>query len=336
MTSKEFAKLIGVSQSTVSRAMNDSDLVPEEKRRFIQQKAREYRFVLNSHAKSLRTLHTHTIGILFPKHFVSMSANMMLSHVYDYLQKEMHKYDYDIMVIYYKAEDDDFSSFERIIRTHKVDGFLVLRMELSPEEVDLLGEYQIPCVFLLNASVNIRPDLNYLFSDSEYGGYEAGRYLGRFPEYRKLFLTAREETHDSARRLAGYRRGLLSAGQTLADEDILRCSLSIESAHRCILENRSRFDGQKAAVFTYNDMLGIGVVNACREMGCAVPEQVQVISMDDIPLAGMIHPCLSTIHVDVEEMVSRGCKLLMELIHGEESFVQEWLKPWLILRETTR
>ena len=49
MTSKEFAKLIGVSQATVSRALNDSELVPEAKRKYIQQQAREYGFILNSY-----------------------------------------------------------------------------------------------------------------------------------------------------------------------------------------------------------------------------------------------------------------------------------------------
>ena len=335
MTSREFAKLMGVSQSTVSRALNNSPLVPEEKRKLILAKAREVGFELNSHAKSLRTQRTGTIGILFPKHFVSMSANMMLAHLYDCIQNEMHHYNYDIMVVYYESTSEDFSSFERIIRTRKVDGFLVLRMELSHAEMCLIEEYQVPCVFLMNAGSKIRPQLNYLFSDSEYGGYIAGRYFGGFPDYHKLFITVHEELEDAERRLEGYRRGLESCGCPLEESDILFCRLSIEDAYNCILQNRDRLSRQKTAIFAYSDTLGVGIINACRELGLCIPEQVQIISMDDIPLAQQLHPRLSTLHINVEEMVPRSCRLLMEGIDRKEGLVQEWIRPRLILRDTT-
>lgn len=335
MTSRDFAKLIGVSQSTVSRALNNSDLVPEEKRRYILQKAREYGFVLNSQAKSLRTQRTGTIGILFPKHFVSTTANMMQAYLYDCIQKEMHKYDYDIMVVYYKPEIEDFSSFERVIRTRKVDGFLVLRMELSGEEMQLIEDSQVPCVFLMNAGAKIRPNLNYLFSDSEYGGYEAGRYFGSFPDYQKVFVTICEEREDAVRRLEGFRRGLASRGCPLLEENILSCRLGIDSAYQCILAHKDLLDGKKTAIFAYNDMLAIGIADACKHLGYAIPEQVQIIGMDDIPMATQLHPQLSTLHVAVEDMVPRSCKLLVDLIHKEEALVQEWIKPHLVLRETT-
>ena len=335
MTSKEFAKLIGVSQPTVSRAMNNSSLVPKEKRDYIQQKAREYGFVLNSQAKSLRTSKTDTIGILFPKHFIGMNANLMLAHLYDYIQKEMNQYDYDIMVIYYDPESDDFSSFERIIRKRKVDGFLVMRMELSDSEIQLIEEYQVPCVFMMNAGIKVRENLNYLFSDSEYGGYLGGNYLGQFPEYHKIFMTIREETEDADRRFMGYCRGLREYGCELRQKDVLYCNLSIGSAYRCIERNIDIFRTQKTAIQTYSDILAIGAVNALKDLGFSIPGDVQVIGMDDIPLASEIRPLISTIHVPVEEMVSKGCKLLIDLIEKKDVMMRKWIKPRLVLRETT-
>lgn len=335
MTSRDFAKLIGVSQSTVSRAMNNSSLVPKEKREYIHQKAEEYGFVLNSQAKSLRTNKTDTIGILFPKHFISMNSNLMLAHLYDYIQKEMNQYDYDIMVIYYDHESDDFSSFERIIKKRKVDGFIVLRMELSDSEMKLIEEYQVPCVFMMNASMNIRDNLNYLFSDSYYGGYLAGKYLGRFADYHKMFITVREETEDADRRFNGYYDALKEYGWEMKQEDIIYCNLNMQSAYECVGENIEKFRGRRTAVFTYSDILGIGVLNALKDFKIRVPEDVQLIGMDDIPLATWTKPSLSTIHVPVEEMVSRGCRLLMDLIEKKSIFIQEWVKPRLVIRETT-
>lgn len=336
MTSKEFAKLIGVSQPTVSRALNNSDLVPEEKKNYIIQKAKEYGFELNSQAKSLRTKRTNTIGILFPKHFKGLRKGLMLAKVYDWIQAEMSHYDYDIMVVYYDKESSDFSSFERIIRRRKVDGFLVLRMELSDSEVSLIERNKIPCVFMMNAGSNVRDNLNYLFSDSTYGGYLAGKYLGRFPEYHKLFMSVKEENSDSKRRLGGFRQGLAECGYTLKDEDILRCNMDISGAYECAMENIDRFRKEKTAVLAYSDLVAIGALQAMQTSGIAVPDQVQIMGMDDITLASSLHPMLSTVHVEVEEIVPRACKLLMNLIEKKEDFVQEWIKPHLVLRETTR
>ena len=156
MTSREFAKLIGVSQPTVSRALNNSSLVAPETKEYVLKKAREYKFELNSQAQSLKTSRTGTIGILFPKHFISMNNNLMLAHVYDCIQQELSSFDYDIMVIYYDSNSRDFSRFERSIRKKKVDGFLVLRMELMDEEMELIQQHQVPCVFMMNANANIR------------------------------------------------------------------------------------------------------------------------------------------------------------------------------------
>ena len=100
MTSKEFAEIIGVSQSTISRALNNSSQISVERREFIQKKAEEYGFVLNSQARSLKTNRTGTVGILFPKHFIGMSSNLGLAHLYDLVQAELSKYDYDVMVVY--------------------------------------------------------------------------------------------------------------------------------------------------------------------------------------------------------------------------------------------
>ena len=335
MTSRDFAKLIGVSQTAVSRALNNSHLISEEKRQYVLKKAKEHGFVLNSQAQGLRTQRTGTIGILFPRHFLDMNTNMMQAHLYDCIQKEMHNYDYDIMVVYYKSEAEDFSSFERIVRTRKVDGFLVLRMELQDEEMELIENSQIPCVFLMNAGATVRPNLNYIFSDSEQGGYEAGRYLCQFPEYRKLFITVREEREDTERRLSGYRRALTEFGCSLLEEDILYCNLSINSAYHCVFQNRHLFDGQKVAVFAYNDILGIGIAQACKDLGYDIPGQVQIIGMDDIPLSRQLFPGLSTIHINVEDMVPKSCELLIDLINHKDTHLQEWLPSKLVLRDTT-
>lgn len=335
MTSKEFAKLIGVSQPTVSRALNNNPLVASETKEYILQMAKEYKFELNSQAQSLKTSRTGTIGILFPKHFISMNDNLMLAHLYDCIQQEMSPYDYDIMVIYYDRNSRDFSTFERIIRKRKVDGFLVLRMELLDQEMELIQQYQVPCVFMMNANANIRENLSYFFSDSFYGGYLAGKYLGAFQNYHKMYITVSEEKDDAKRRFEGYCKGLEEMGCHLREEDILKCTISMQSAYECVSCCLELLKKRKTAIYTYSDLVAIGTVQALQQHHIAIPEQVQVLGMDDVPLSAMLHPSISTIHVSVEEIVPKACHLLLESIEKNTVMKQEWIKPQLIIRETT-
>ena len=336
MTSRDFAKLIGVSQSTVSRALNGSDLVSSEKKKYILQKAREYNFQLNSQAQSLRTNKTGTIGIMFPKHFIGMTSNIMLAYVYDFIQKEMSQYDYDIMVIYYDRDEDDFSSFERIVRKRKVDGFLVLRMELSDKELQLIEEFQVPCVFMMNAGKKIRTELNYFFSDSYDGGYLAGKYLGQFAEYKKIHISVSDEKSDARRRMEGFAAGLCECGDRLLPENIFYCKIGIDSGYESIREHLDQLKDDKVAIFAYSDLVAIGATQALKDYGIKVPEQAQILGMDDVPLASSFHPQISTIHIEVESMVKKACNLLLQLMNGEEAKGQEWIKPRLVERETTQ
>jgi len=101
------------------------------------------------------------------------------------------------------------------------------------------------------------------------------------------------------------------------------------------MENKELLLHKKTAIFAYSDMLAIGIFNACKDLKLAIPEHIQIIGMDDILLATTINPQLSTLHVSVEEMVPRGCRLLIDLIDKKDECVQEWIKPKLILRGTT-
>lgn len=337
INSKEFAQIVGVSQSTVSRALNDSPLVSKETKAFIKQKAQELGFVLNSQARSLKTNRTGTVGILFPKHFIGMHANMMLAYLYDSIQRELSKYGYDIMVIYNHVDNDGVSLFEKVVRRRKVDGFIILRLDLSRRELQLVKDSKIPCVLMMNASRN-ENKFSYCLSDSEYGGYLAGKFLGAQKEYQIVFLSILEETEDASRRFNGFRKGLLEEEVEINTDQILYCDLSIESAYQCMMNNKKRLMKKKTAIFAYNDIVAIGALNAIQTMGLGVPDDVQIIGMDDIPLSRSIVPRLSTLHVPVEDMAPMVSGLLRDLIENPETKakVQTVIKPQLVLRDTTK
>lgn len=334
MTSKELAALLGVSQSTVSRALNNSDLLSDQTKAYIRQKASEYGFVLNSHAQSLKTNRTGTIGILFPKHFIGMHTNLGLAYLYDLVQKKLRDRGYDVMVVYDAVDDNGISLFERTIKCHKVDGFIILTLGLDKRDQDLIRKYSVPCVYLLNAVKSSAQNCSCT-SDSEYGGYLVGMHLGSSADYEPYYIAACE-TADSRSRLNGYIRGLKEEGRQLPQDHILSCNLSVRSAYDCIMKNKEKFADTRCAVFAYNDTLALGALNAFSVLGMKVPDQIQIAGMDGLPLVAELTPRLTTVELFQDDIAEMGCDMLKKIIDNKDRKVMQMvIKPKLAKGETT-
>ena len=336
MTSREFAELIGVSQATVSRALNGSPSVCEKTRIYIEQKAEEYGFVLNSQARSLKTNKTQTIGVLFPLNFDSLSKNLMFTHISDQLQRELSRRGYDIMIVYDHDPELKSNTIERVIRSGKVDGLINFRPQLLEREVDLIEKFGVPFVSL-HSALQENPRLHQLMIDEENAGFQIGQYLGSQDGGKYAYVAVNDEPPERSSRLHGYMKGLASAGKTLDDDAIFSAERSPAAACEEILAHGDFFRDEKTSIFVYNDMMALGVINALREMGVDVPRQAQVFSMDDIPLASWFTPRLSTMRSPVRQMVKDGCDLLIHLIEGKDIAPQTvYYQAQMILRDTTR
>ena len=336
MTSREFAELIGVSQATVSRALNGSPSVCEKTRIYIEQKAEEYGFVLNSQARSLKTSKTQTIGVLFPLNFDSLSKNLMFTHISDQLQRELSRRGYDIMIVYDHDPQLKSNTFERVIRSGKVDGLINFRPQLLEREIDLIEKFRIPFVSL-HSALQESPTLHQLMIDEEDAGFQIGEYLGGQDGGTYMYVAVTDEPPERSSRLHGYMKGLASRGKTLKEENILSADRSPAAACEMVLEHAQQFRRSGISIFVYNDMMALGVINGLRELGISVPGDAQVFGMDDIPRASWFTPKLSTMRSPVRQMVRDGCDLLIGLIEGEDTPPKTvYYRAQMILRDTTK
>ena len=336
MTSREFAELIGVSQATVSRALNGSPSVSESTRLYIEQKAEEYGFVLNSQARSLKTSKTQTIGVLFPLNFDSLSRNLMFTHISNQLQRELSRRGYDSMIVYDHDPKLKSQTFERVIRSGKVDGLINFRPQLLEREIDLIEKFHVPFVSL-HSALQENSLLHQLMIDEENAGFQIGQYLGRTDGGKYVYMAVDDEPPEKSARLQGYVKGLASMGKTLDEDAILSAERSPASAYDAICEHRDLFAANPTSIFVYNDVMALGVLNALQELGISVPQQAQVFGMDDIPLASWFTPKLSTMHSPVTRMVKDGCDLLIGLIEGKKITPKTvYYQAQMVLRDTTR
>ena len=152
-----------------------------------------------------------------------------------------------------------------------------------------------------------------------------------------MFMAIRSGSQTPMTRLVGYRECLTEHGIELREEDILYVDdMRMELAYEETMRSASLFKEQRVGLYVFNDLMAVGVLNALGRLGIRVPEQVQMISMDDIPLARWVHPQLSTVRSPIGQMITDSCDLLVRLIAGEQIPPRTNIyQPVLVLRETT-
>jgi len=333
ITSKELAKIAGVSPSTVSRVMNDSPRISEERKAQIRKLAIEHGFMLNSQAQSLKTKKTGTIAILMPKYFSDLCTNIFFTYLYDIISNELDRYDYDIMVIY-SQNKTKISPLVRMIQIQKADGYLILRPNLTKNEVKTLDQYNIPYAAIFMQNI-LQPLKNTFFINTEQGGYLAGQYFGRKKFDTLIFLGLEGNSVDNGPRLKGFTRGIAETNNK-QNISIFSGKMSIDGGYKAIKEN-AHLISNNSGIYAYNDMMALGAINALTEIGFKIPSEVEILGTDDVPLATAFRPALSTIHAPIHDLAKEACKTLINTIeNGWTSSVVKEYTPSLVLRDTTK
>ncbi|MFP4425335.1 MAG: LacI family DNA-binding transcriptional regulator [Spirochaetaceae bacterium] len=331
---KEIARLAGRSLSTVSRALNDHPSISDPVRRRIQQIAREHGFVPNARGRSLATSRNGTIGIIFPESLDNPDnfsfAGMLLRSIRAILEEN----ELDPLVSFVRNHHSRESNIERLIRQAKVDGLLLIVPTISGEEYQIIRESRIPYVFLhfLPEMVD-RGGLNHVYIDHVAGGRLATEHLLRLGCRKILTLTERERQF--IERTAGYREAHRNGSLPLYEHLIHSTEATYDAARSAILSHRewlNEIDG----VFAQADVMALGVIQAFRELGIPVPEQVPVVGYDDVRMAALTHPALTTIHQPQEELAAVACQHLVDLLtNGNNPEPLAYLlKPRLVVRES--
>ncbi len=333
MTSTEFAKLIGVSQPTVSRALNGKDNISPETKRYVIDKAKEFGFVLNSQASSLKTQRSNSIGILFPSYFQALSRNLMFTYLYDSLQAELIKSNYDVLIISEIDGHDYDSSLERIVKSRKIDGLINFKPDLSEKEKSLIKSSDIPYISLHSGLQNSK-EFHQLISDDYDAGKQVGEHFAYFINSLPVYIGPLKRSNYKEPRLCGFEDALMRHG--VMPHCLPIKNVEMKDAYNLVLDNCKLFTVNETSIFAYNDVIARGVIAALNKLEVIIPKWAQIISMDDIPLATWLPPELSTMAFPVKQMTKDACQLMIRLINGEQIEPRTvYYKSTLINRDTS-
>jgi len=323
----DVAARAGVGVATVSRVLNGHASVRPSTRERVAEAIEALNYRPSSLARGLSLRRTNVVATLLPW-FTNPSAVQRVKGIVEGLRGST----YDLMVFDIESEDRQRRAFELFDRGDRADGLLVVST-LPPEaEVARLRAADIPCV-LIDA---VHPSFPSIAVDDVAGGEIATRHLISLghrrvaligdppPEFR--FEWSRDRTR-------GYERALASAGVEMRPEYV-REGTRLPHVARAVAAELLSLPERPTAIFAASDTQAIGVLEAARALGIAVPGELSVIGFDDIEVASYVG--LTTVRQPLLESGRRGATLLLErLAQGSVEPLRELLPLELVVRTST-
>ncbi len=340
VTIKDIAKIAGVNFSTVSRSLNDSDLVAEETKKQIKEIAKNLGFEFNANARSLSTQKTGSIGVIYPESFEAFHVNLFYNSLHNQIRKTLEKAALDLIVAFPKNRfDGNSSNIERLVKSKKVDGLIIvspLLDEIDKAALRLMKKQGIPFVFLHHYPSDpwLLEEANVFCTDHFIGGFKATDHLLQHGHTRIACITAEGGMDEFASRTKGYRAALEQHGLAFDEQLLFYGDQSFQAGYQTVLDNEATLRSV-SALFAQNDLMALGAIQALKELKLSVPEDIAVVGYDDIELLPFFRPQLTTVHQPREQIAVLACESLIQLIKNEKTQKRNLvIKPPLIIRES--
>lgn len=308
-TIKDIARLANVSQSTVSKVLNDRPDVGLETRQRIRDLVEEHQFVPHAAGKSLKKKNTGNIGVIFRREQNPLSTNPFYSRVLEGIEAETALNNYNLVL--HMAAENQQPSLPKMVREQHVDGVILVGIQ-STQFVEGFLQAHVPLVLV--DPKNLFTDCVQILIDNENGAYLATQHLISAGHRRIGFVSGELTRLSFQQRLNGYYRALKSFNMPI-DESLIK-SGGVEAGYDHTRQLLSGPNRPSAIVFV-NDINAIFGYKAADELGFRIPEDISVVGFDDIDMAAIATPPLTTIRVYKEELGSVAVRCLRQLLNED-------------------
>jgi LacI family transcriptional regulator len=330
-TITDVASEAGVHPSTVSRVLNGhaaSTIRPATRERVLAA-ADRLGYRPSALARSLRLQRTLTLGMLVPD-----ITNPFFSSIIKGAENAALERGYNLILCSSEDDPEREATYLRVLRQRQVDGLLIASSQMADDTIAELREEAFPFV-LLNRATSWADDLAVVV-DNRAAALGVVAHLAGLGHRRVGHLAGPQTTTTGVDRREGYRAGVLAYG--LADEPalVVEADAFTEEAGYRALAFLVAGPGRPTAVFAANDLMAVGMLQRLRVVGAHVPGDLSIVGFNDIPLAGLLEPALTTVRVPQLEMGVTGASLLIDRLEGRPiDDVRVTLPTELLIRAST-
>jgi DNA-binding LacI/PurR family transcriptional regulator len=330
-TIDEIARLASVSPATVSKVMNNRPYVSAATRARIERVIAETGFVPSQRARGLSKRRSFILGLLIPYTSDQLFADPHLLEIMRGIEAEANLHEYNLLLSTARASVDAASACVRLLRSDVIDGAIVVEtLDVQPFTAALV-EQPSPWVMI---GYDGASKVQCIHADDYGGATLAMRHLLALGHQRIGVISSNPRPFALDERLRGLHAALAEAGYPLDPTLVTSGDFSFESGEAAgyrLLQRPNR----PTAIFALNDRMALGVIRAANGLGLRIPEDLSVVGFDDIALASLVSPALTTVRQPGFAMGVAAARQLFALLHGELAEPQPAIPTELVVRGTT-
>ncbi|MBN2519416.1 MAG: LacI family DNA-binding transcriptional regulator [Bacteroidales bacterium] len=331
ITIKDIAKQMGVSPSTVSRALKDHPDIGYETREAIKKLAKELNYKPNLIALSLRHSKTYTIGVIIPE-----MVHYFFSTVISGIEEVAHEAGYNVMICQSNENFDREVSNAQALLAARVEGLLVSISKTTNnyEHFQNLIENQIPIVFFDRDCPGM--ETNRILVDDFEGAYQATEHLIKMGCKHIAHLYAPQHLEIGKKRLEGFLKALRDNNLEPDNNLIIKCDLHEEALE--IVPRLLKLPVRPDGIFAVNDNAAAGALIAIKNSKLKIPEDIAVIGFSNSLISTVTDPPLSSVEQHGFEMGKKAAEMLFKRIETKNTSLVETeiLKTELIIRGSSK
>ncbi len=306
ITIKDVAKEAGVSISTVSNALNNVNVLNPDTKEKVLEVARRLNYTPNLNGRNLKAQATGVLGL-----FLGAIRGPYYGELSDSIYRACQEGGYELEIFLSSEPSHIIAN----ILGHRVDGAIILNSAIGEKQAQTLKEQGIPTVYIDRILVGEKS--SSVVFDSHSGGEQAAKFLLELGHKTFMYMEGAKDNYDNFERKAGFFEVLKNAGITVSDDYILPGDFERSTSYNSVTEFLDSDKPLPDAIFAPNDVSAIGVLEALRDGGIKVPEQVSVIGCDDIEATRLVSPSLTTIRTYFEKQGTIAVEQLIRMIKGE-------------------
>jgi LacI family transcriptional regulator len=321
---RDVARRAEVSVASVSRVLNGAGPVTEVTRRKVMEAVEALQYIPHSGARSLSTSRTQTVGVILPDLYGEFFSELIRGIDLAARERGFH--------LIVSSSHDDAGEAAAAVRSMRgrVDGLILMSPHASVGQAAAGLTGGLPVVRLNDGAAE--PDRPSIVVDNHGGAVMAVRHLIGLGRGQIVHISGPTDNLEAEARLAGYLQAMADAG---LDARVMEGDFDQASGRRAG-QALARGARPADAVFAGNDMMALGVMLALQDEGLRCPDDVAVVGFDDVPLAALVRPALTTLRIDIAGTGRSALERLLGLIDGSQDVGRQVVRPELVIRASTR
>ncbi|KKK36452.1 LacI family transcriptional regulator [Mesobacillus campisalis] len=333
VTIKDVAKAANVAPSTVSRVIANSPRISEKTKEKVREVMKQLGYHPNFIARSLASQATRAIGLVLPSSTDIVSQNPFFPIVLGGLSDGAHSKQYALHMTTGKTEEEIFEGVVSMVQGGRVDGVILLSSRVEDPLVSYLLEQDFPFVVIGKPFKNVE-QITHVDNDNFKAAKDATNYLLSLGHEQIGFIGGNLNLVVTVERLLGYEKALRDAGLPLINEYVIHDEFLREGGREAV-QALLALKKLPTAMLVADDLMALGVLNALDELGISVPEDVSIVSFNNVLVAEMARPPLTSVDINIFDLGYEAAKSLIQKIENPKEPTKRIIIPYELVKRSS-